>query len=236
MAQAIVMKPIMIDVDALKRLKSLSAVPQPALEMLAENLELHAVKRKTRMFEQDEPASHVYLLLKGVVKLSWVNHYLQRVLVTPLGKGEFFGVGSLYPDGHHPYRCEAVTDCTIATIEPQHVVEALLGISFETYLRGNGILTARIWNTFSRCIRGMGTPMRKRLALELINLGNSFGVQDGRGVIVAVRMTHEDLADSIGCSRQKVTETLADFETHGAIIRTGRRVILNMERLNELIA
>jgi len=69
----------------------------------------------------------------------------------------------------------------------------------------------------------MGTPLRKRLALELLDLGDSFGIQDDRGTILAVRITHEDLADSIGFSRQKVTETLTDFEKQGALIRDGRR-------------
>ncbi len=223
------------NVETLKELKSLSTVPRSGLEQLAQHLEVQKVKRKSRIFEQDEPAERVYLLLRGVVKLSWVNHYYHRVLVTPLGKGEFFGVGALYPEGHHPYRCETVTDCIIGTISPQHVIEALMGVSFQTYLQGNEILTSRIWNSFSRCIRGMGTPLRKRLALELMSLGNSFGVQDSRGMIVAVRMTHEDLADSIGFSRQKVTETLAEFAKQGALIREGRRLILNMERLREVL-
>ncbi len=229
------MKQIKIDVGTLKKLKSLTSVPQQALEQLAANLEVQPVKRKTRIFEQDEPADRVYLLLKGVVKLSWVNHLYHRVLVTPLAKGEFFGVGSLFPNGHHPYRCETVTDCTIGTISPEHVVGALLGISFQSYLQGSEILTSRVWNSFARCIRGMGTPLRKRLALELLDLGNSFGVQDARGMILAVRTTHEDLADSIGVSRQKVTETLADFEKQGALIRDGRRFILKMDRLRELL-
>lgn len=81
----------------------------------------------------------------------------------------------------------------------------------------------------------MGTPLRKRLALELLDLGNSFGVQDARGMILALRTTHEDLADSIGFSRQKVTETLTDFEKQGALMRDGRRLILHMERLRELL-
>ena len=235
MVRVKVMKRLEIDASTLKKLKTLASLPQPALEQLAANLEVETVRRKTRVFEQDEPARRIYLLIKGVVKLSWVNHFYHRVLVTPLAQGEFFGVGSLFPQGHHPYRSETVTDCVIGTISPEHAVGAIMGVSFDTYLKGNEILTARVWNSFSRCIRGMGTPLRKRLALELFDLGNSFGIQDDRGTILALRITHEDLADSIGFSRQKVTETLADFEKRGALIRDGRRLILKSERLRELL-
>ena len=201
------MTEVRVDTVTLRKLKRLASLAPEVLGNLAANLEVQVVKRKTRIFEQYEPADRVYLLLKGVVKLSWVNHFCQRVLVTPLAKGEFFGIGALYPHRSHPYRCEAVTDCTIGTIAPEHLVGAMFGISFQTYLQANETLTSRVWDSFSRCIRGMGTPLRKRLALELLDLGNSFGVQDDRGVILAVRTTHEDLADSIGFSRQKVTES-----------------------------
>jgi len=114
-------------------LKRLASLPPQTLEVLAANLDVQLVRRKTRIFEQDEPANRIYLLIKGVVKLSWVNHFYHRVLVTPLAKGEFFGVGSLFPQGHHPYRCETVTDCVIGAISPEHVVGAIMGVSFDTY-------------------------------------------------------------------------------------------------------
>ena len=228
-------RPTKVDARLLMKLKPLSSLPLRALEMLAANLDVQTVKCKTRIFEQDQTADKVFLLLRGVVKLSWVNHYFHRVLVTPLGTGEFFGVGSLFSQGRHPYQCETVTDCLIGTASPEDVVGALMGISFPAFLRANDLLTSRVWNSYSRCIRGMGTPLRNRLALELLDLGESFGVQDSRGTILAVKTTHEDLADSIGFSRQKVTEALADFEKQGAIIREGRRLILNLEGLRKLL-
>ena len=227
------MTEVRVDAATLRKLKRLAPLAPGVLDRLATNLEVQLVKRKTRIFEQDEPAERVYLLLKGVVKLSWVNHFYQRVLVTPLGRGEFFGIGALYPHRCHPYRCEAVTECTIGAIGPEVLVSAMFGISLQSYMQANEVLTLRMWDSFSRCIRGMGTPLRKRLALELLDLGVSFGVQDDRGVILAVKTTHEDLADSIGFSRQKVTETLGEFEKQGAVIRDGRRLILKTEKLRE---
>jgi len=224
-----------VDGETLRKLKRLSSLPPKTLDKLATNLDVTLVKRKTRLFEQGEQADYLYILLKGIVKLSWVNHLYHRVLVTPLARGEFFGVGTLFPHRYHPYRCETATDCTIGAIAPEKAVEALMNISLETYLQGNEILTSRVWTSYSRCIRGMGTPLRKRLALELLELGASFGVQDSRGVILAIKTTHEDLADSIGFSRQKVTETLSDFEAQGAIKRDGRRLILKTEKLQELL-
>jgi hypothetical protein len=50
----------------------------------------------------------------------------------------------LFSQTRHPYRAETITDCTVGMITPEKLVDALMGVSFETYLRGTEILTGRI--------------------------------------------------------------------------------------------
>jgi len=70
--------------------------------------------------------------------------------------------------------------------------------------------------------------------LELLELGTRFGVKDSRGTILTVRLTHEDLADMVGASRQKVTEHIKQFERQRAILRQGRQLILLPQKLQEI--
>lgn len=92
-----------------------------------------------------------------------------------------------------------------------------------------------LWGMLLRCVRGMGLSLRKRLALELLELTAWFGVQDSRGTILSIKPTHEDLANSVGASRQKVSETLADFEREHVFTRDARRLIINPHRLREIV-
>lgn len=93
----------------------------------------------------------------------------------------------------------------------------------------------RMWRMLLRCVRGLGLSLRKRLALELLELAASFGVEESRGTILTVTPTHEDLADSIGASRQKVTECLAEFKRRRFIIRDGRRLIVVPRTLRRIV-
>ena len=224
-----------IDLKSLQKLGSLSSIRQAGLEKLAANMVVKTLKGKTKVFDQGDAVGVVYLLISGIVRISWINQARRRVLVTPVSKGEFFGIGSLFSQPRHPYRAETLTDCTVGMIKPGELVDALMGVSFETYLRSTEILTGRIWRSFLRCIRGMRIPLHKRLALELLDLAASFGVQDSRGTILTLRTTHEDLADSVGVSRQMITQTLAHFERQGALVREGRRLILNSAKLRRLL-
>lgn len=224
-----------IDVASLRKLGSLSSLTAAQVEKLAASMSIKKIKRKERIFEEGESANMLYLLISGIVRISWVNQEGRRVLVSLFPPGEFFGLGSLFPQKRHPFRCDAVSDCTIGMIKPEIFVDILLGIPFEAYIRCTELTMGRVWGMFLRCVRGMGINLRKRLALELLELGASFGVEDSRGRILSARPTHEDLADAVGASRQKVSECLGDFERRRVVIREGRRLIIVPRRLREIV-
>ena len=93
----------------------------------------------------------------------------------------------------------------------------------------------RLWRMLLHCVRGIGLSLRKRLALELLELAASFGVEDSGGTILTVTPTHEDLANSIGASRQKVTECLAELKREHGVRQDGRRLIVVPRKLRKIV-
>ena len=223
-----------VNVDSLRRLGSLGSLRQSQLERLAASLRVKQIKRKELIFDQGELASTLYLLMSGTVRISLANPEEKRVLLTLMPAGEFFGIASFFGDKRHPYRCEAFSDCVVGTISPAMFVDILLGVSFEGYVKIVDMTMSRIRRMFLHCVRGIGLSLRRRLALELLELAASFGTEDPRGTILTVTSTHEDLAHSIGASRQKVTQCLATFERRRIVIREGRQLIINPHRLREI--
>lgn len=224
-----------INPGSLRRLKTLSSLTPAQLERLAASLAVKEVRRKERIFESGQLADIIYLLISGVAKVAWLNQEGRQVLVTLLPPGVFLGVGSLFPQIRHPFRCEAFSDCTIGAIKPETLMEILLGVPFETYLCSNEVTLGRLWGMLVRCIQGIGLSLEKRLALELLELAASFGVEDARGTILTVRPTHEDLANSIGVSRQRVSQCLSKFQRQGLIKLDGRRVIIVAGKLRQFV-
>ncbi len=62
-----------------------------------------------------------------------------------------------------------------------------------------------------------------------------FGAEDSRGILLTLKVTHADLAELVGASRQRTTEQLNDFENERVILRDGRRLIIVPDRLRELV-
>ena len=71
----------------------------------------------------------------------------------------------------------------------------------------------------------------RRLATELLHLAEDLGDETPKGTRVSLRLTHEDLSNLIGASRETVTLLIRKFEETGLLHREGRELYLNRERL-----
>jgi CRP-like cAMP-binding protein len=223
-----------INAQALQQLKDLASYPLPQLEKLAAKLSIRPFKKNKIIFDQNEDARLVYLLISGVVKVSYLHSDENPTIVSLHPAGEFFGLDSLVPQMKHPFRCDAFENCTVGTIRPQLLVEILLGISYEIFLRWHTGAMVAGRKIYVHCIKGIGLDLRKRLALELLNLAERFGRADARGIMIDVNISHEVLAGIVGASRQQVTEHLNQFDREKCISRDGRRIIINAQKLRPI--
>ncbi len=223
-----------VEANVLAQLKNLSRLPTPRLDLLARNLAPKTFKKDEIVFAQDEDAKFVYLLISGVVRVSY-DRQERPTIVSLLSPGEFFGLDSLLPESRHPFRCDAFETSTIGSIKPRVFVETILATSYENFLPGFAATLHFNRESYVHCIRGIGLDVRRRIALELANLADHFGSTDSRGTMITLAISHETLASIVGASRQQVTEYLNEFDRDKIILREGRRIIVNLKSLRKVI-
>jgi CRP-like cAMP-binding protein len=51
-------------------------------------------------------------------------------------------------------------------------------------------------------------------------------VADSRGIIIDLKITHQEIAEMVGTSRETVTRTLARLQKNGIIQMENRRIVL----------
>jgi CRP-like cAMP-binding protein len=224
-----------VNVKDLQQLKNLASFSVTQLEKLASSLSVKIYEKNEIVFDQDEEARFIYLLLTGIVRLSYISSHERQTTVNLLPAGEFFGIDSLDPQGHHDFRCEAFDESTIGYMKPQTFVEIFLGTNYDQFLHWYFATIHPGRNAYVHCIKGIGLDLRRRLALELLNLADRFGTTDPRGISIGLNISHESLAGIVGASRQQVTEYLNNFDREKIIVREGRRIIVNIERLGKIL-
>ena len=224
-----------VNAKILQQLKNLAGFSETDLKKLAADMSIVTAAKNKIVFDQGDDANLVYLLLSGVAKLSYLGDYERQTIVSLVPVGEFFGLESLIPQTLHPFKCEAFEDCTIARIKPKIFIELLSGAKYEAFLRGHVAVFNHVRTAYIHCIRGIGVDVRRRLALELLNLGDRFGTANPHGISIALNLSHELLAGIVGASRQRVTESLNEFDRNRMIFRDGRRIIIDPEKLQKIL-
>jgi len=219
----------------LHKLTSLSWLEPEKLKKLSAALAFRKVKKHDVIFYDKEIANQMYLLLSGVAKLTLLGKDHERVLVALVAAGEVFGVSSLLAEMQRPFRCDAFTDCRVGVISPELFVDIVLGIPFADFSQTMECTVGRWWGMVLRYTSFLGLGLRERLAAALLELASKFGVRDARGTILSLPLTHEDLAELVGASRQRITEHLNEFERQRVILREGRRLIVLPEKLSDYV-
>lgn len=68
--------------------------------------------------------------------------------------------------------------------------------------------------------------MYQRLRKMLVWLANKFGIEVEIGKLIDLRLTHQDLAETIGATRVTVTKLINQLEQEGVITRPERNTII----------
>lgn len=224
-----------VSIKEIQQLKTLASFSANQLDRLASHLSVKTFKRNEIVFDQDEEARFIYVLLSGIVRVTYISGHERQTVVSLLPAGELFGLDSLIPQANHAFRCEAFDDCKIGSVKPQTFVETFLGTPYDNFLPWYTATIQPGRTAYVHCIKGIGLDLRRRLALELLNLADRFGTTDPRGLSLALNVSQEVLAGIVGASRQQVTEYLNNFDREKIIFREGRRIIVNIEKLGKIL-
>ena len=224
-----------VDPKILQQLTNLAALSPTQLKKLADNLSVETVAKNQIVFDQGDSANFIYLLLSGVAKLSYLGDHDKETIVSLVPAGRFVGLDALVPGSRYALRCEAFEEGSIGSIRPRALIELFSVGSYEAFLRGYVAVFHPSRAAYLHCIGGIGVDVRRRLAMELVDLSDRFGAADPRGISITLNLSHELLASLIGASRQQVTQYLNEFDHDRIIFRDGRRIIVDTGKIHKIL-
>ena len=226
----------MLAARKLKGLRNLSWLTAPQLDQLALAMSVTAIEKRAIIFDhKDDPDESAYILLAGVARISCSNRKGQRALMMMVGPGMIPGLPQPTAGVSYNFRCEAVTNCEIGTLEMDALIRISLGIRTVDFQRMAHNCLGRWGVVHMRCMNFMSFTLGERLALTLLELSDDFGTRDGQRTRLGVPVRHRDLAELVGASRPRVTEHLARLERELLIVRQGRQLFVLTDKLKNSI-
>lgn len=187
-------------------------------------VEKHFSRNEIILMEQDTP-NYMYIIYSGKVKVIQISVDGKEHILAIHKKGDFFGEMSLLDRKTSP--------ATVVAMENSHI--GLLSKSdFERFFLNDhrllnqliSLLCSRLreaW-TMLKILSFAGAEDKVRAVLKLISINN--GVRDTRGIIIDLRLTHNDIAAYATVSRETVTRILDRFINNGEIELIENKFIL----------
>jgi CRP-like cAMP-binding protein len=225
------------EIGTLKLLEVLSGLhklPSVQAESLGAKFSLFQVKRRHGVHEPGANSpEHLYLLVSGSALITYLDRGERPIVASVLARGEFFGASFVLNEKTWPFNCQALTDCLFGVIESKVFCQILFGAELEAF-RLKASLLGRWLDVLMLHAGRNAFGLHERLLNVLGDLALKFGVRDSRGTILNVPISREDLAAMAGGSRSKVSKCLSDFEHSGFLMRDRRRLIVRLEKLDQM--
>jgi CRP-like cAMP-binding protein len=197
---------------------------------------ISVVEKRSIIFDDRHAPESVYILLAGVARVTCRNRKGLRTTVTMIAPGMIPAFPLPASGVDFKFRCEAVSECQIGSVDLNTFIEISLGIGSKDFTRMAQNYSGR-WDLVQlRCSNFMSCTLDERLALILLELSENFGEPHGTGTRLTVVARHKDLAELVGASRPRITEHLIRFERMHLIAQDNRHWIVRRDRLEGFLA
>lgn len=185
---------------------------------------------------EDSGRSGLHLLLSGRMKTLRFSEDGRVMILDLLETGEVFGETALVAEeGSEPTYAEALEDVEIE-IYPRFALEGALRGRPGMALGIARLMAARRRRLERRLETQVFQRVPVRLASLLLELAERFGEPEGRGMVLDIPLSQQDLGNLIGASREIVSLTLSDFRRREAVSMLGRRIVVNEAKLRREVA
>jgi CRP-like cAMP-binding protein len=187
--------------------------------------------RDGRIFAQGEPASAVFYIQRGQVKLAVVSRQGKEAVIGLLVPGDFFGEGCMAGQSTRTASATARCDCSIVRMEKAVILRILRTKPAFSELFLMHLLSRNI-RIEEDLVDQLFNSSEKRLARVLLLLAN-FG-KPGEPQTVIPKISQETLAEIIGTTRSRVSFFMNRFRKLGFISYNGT-VQVNSSLLNVVL-
>jgi CRP/FNR family transcriptional regulator len=209
-------------------------LPPEALQRLAEITSSATYPKGASLFVEGQPSRGVFILCAGHVKLSTSSADGRTLILRISDPGELLGLPATISG-----RAYEVTADVVEPTQANFISQA----DFLNFLKEFGEAALRVAQELSDSYQtafaemrtiGLSQSAREKLARFILDWGSNHPSDNG-AVKFNLTLTHEEIAQMIGSSRETVTRILGDFKKNNLLQVKGSSVTLKnkpgLERL-----
>ncbi len=178
--------------------------------------------RNTILFSEGDPSDSFYVVQKGKVHVGINDEEGREVILSVLGPGEYFGEMALL-DGE--------PRCAYVMTKERTKLLIISKSDFKNLLLTKSEITLNLLKGLQKRLREAN---RRIESLSLINVYGRVirlliqiaGTPDAE-VVITEKLTHQEIANMVGASREMVSRVLKDLTNKGYISIQSKRIMIH---------
>jgi CRP/FNR family cyclic AMP-dependent transcriptional regulator len=216
----------------LKKIPMFSELLDEDLESIAALFRERRYRKNDIIFMEEDTGQYMYLVKEGRVKVTRLLPNGKEMILAFHETGEYFGEMALIDGGTTPASVTAVLPTTIFVMGAKEFSNLL------EHPKTNRVILKTLCN---RCrdawaqievLTFHNADARVRMAFH--QLVKKRGVETDNGYMIPMKLTHKELSDIVGISRETATRVLSHLQEQNLIrVETRRFVVLEPDRLIE---
>jgi CRP/FNR family transcriptional regulator len=186
------------------------------------------------IFKAGDAGRHVYFLQRGRVKIYQPAPEGKDVILWFCFPGDMFGMAEVARGGGRVVHAQACEASEVLVLSQTELTE---------YLQTHSAAALLIMQVLSNRLRALGDVVvnlinddaQTRIIKLILRLATRYGVRVDQDIHLSIQLTHQEIADMVGATRQTVTSVLSQLQRQGLMRLENRRIrIESMESLDEM--
>jgi len=208
----------------LKKVPLFAKMIDEEVSQIADQCSHRLFQKEQVIFVEEEVGQSLFILLRGMVKVTRASEEGREVIITILRSGDFFGELSVLDGKGRSATIVAMEDSELLTLRRNDflaLVERYPLIAVEMLK----VLADRIRRNDAIIENLTLGDAEMRVGSALIHVAEQTGYMRDNVMIVPKIPVQQDLANMAGTARETISRVMATFEEKGLIQRDGHRVL-----------
>lgn len=188
-------------------------------------------KKGQVLFHEGTRPMGVFCISTGRVKVYRIGLDGKEQIIKISAAGDLLGYKALISDQHYLLSGEALEDCLVCFIPKDDFLE-LLKPGSEFYMSLLKTVCEEHGTIASKITEMAQMSVRQRLAMSLLMLNDTYGLEQEVNGEIQINLSREDLANIVGTATESLIRLLNEFKKDGLIETHGRKIeVKNQEGL-----
>jgi len=207
----------------LSQISMLDTLPLEDLQELDRTITHTLVRKKQIVQTPDTFCEGLYFIKQGKIRLFKINPEGKQFTVGILGTGNVYGEVDSFSLGTRDVFVETMEETMLCSMS-KSLFDSFLAERPQLMLKLLQELSRRLQERDELLVKMALGNVQERLLHLLVKLAEQFGKSEGHLCVIDLPLTHQELANMIGATRETVTLTLNEL-VKAQLIRFDRRMV-----------